>query len=251
MIGLSLGLNRFGTTAPSVAFVPTDITNLDFWVRGDLGTSGVDAAAQSAWNDQSGNARHATQATGGLQPLLRTTGAGLINGLSTLDFDGSDDCMALPNFLTALSAGEIFIVGKIDVDPPAAAGQTGHAAWFGNAGATAHFPFTDGTIYEDFGTNTRKTQSNPTPAMTSPFLYHVQASATHECFLNGTSLAAAVANTVSWTTTPFIGKSNPAGLVAVYAGVIAEVIFYGRTLTAGERSSVKSYVASRYGITVA
>lgn len=44
--------------------------------------------AVARWEDQSGNARHMTQATSGNRPILRI--AGLSNGAS-LDFDGSND----------------------------------------------------------------------------------------------------------------------------------------------------------------
>jgi len=42
------------------------------------------------WEDQSGNARHATSGTGGNQPLRRVGG---LNGVDTIQFDGVNDAM--------------------------------------------------------------------------------------------------------------------------------------------------------------
>lgn len=65
------------------------------WLKADAGVysdAGVTPAANAGtvqqWNDQSGNGRHATQATSGSRPTYRT---GQRNSLPALDFDGSDD----------------------------------------------------------------------------------------------------------------------------------------------------------------
>jgi len=44
--------------------------------------------AVARWEDQSGNGRHATQATSGARPLRRIGG---VNGFDALEFDGTDD----------------------------------------------------------------------------------------------------------------------------------------------------------------
>ena len=65
---------------------PRFLPNLQCWYRADLGIT-LAAGFISGWADQSGNARHLSQATLGRQPVV-TTGAGgqptaTFNGLST------------------------------------------------------------------------------------------------------------------------------------------------------------------------
>jgi hypothetical protein len=60
------------------------------WWKSDVGVTV--SAGVSQWNDQSGNGNHLVQATGAAQPT-RTLGA--VNGLPSIDFDGSDDSMGV------------------------------------------------------------------------------------------------------------------------------------------------------------
>src|SRR5690606_29917028 len=120
-----------------------------------------------AWPDTSGNARHMTQATAGAKPHYRTGGgAGSINGWPGVEFNGSSQIFDLATFLTSFSAGDIFIVLQVDADPPATQPPTGIFK-FGADAAISHHPFTDGNIYNSFGTNSRKSCGNPTPSLAS------------------------------------------------------------------------------------
>lgn len=57
-----------------------------FFFSGDLGVT--IGTGVSAWADQSGNGRNATQATGGNQPAYSATG---LNSKGVITFDGTDD----------------------------------------------------------------------------------------------------------------------------------------------------------------
>lgn len=73
---------------------PSDIAGLELWLDALEECRGVaDGTATAQWDDQSGNARHATQATGSAQPTCQTAAGDLVNGKPVLDFDGSDDEM--------------------------------------------------------------------------------------------------------------------------------------------------------------
>lgn len=63
--------------------------------------------AISEWRDKSGNARHATQATGVSQPLRKTA---IQNGRDVVRFDGAND--GLKGTLVNLSAMTVFVVFK-------------------------------------------------------------------------------------------------------------------------------------------
>lgn len=75
----------------------------------------ADGTAVTQWDDQSGNARHATQATGSAQPTCQTAAGDLVNGRPVIRFDGSNDVMstgavASPNFRAPLT---VFVVSKV------------------------------------------------------------------------------------------------------------------------------------------
>lgn len=84
----------FGGGAPA-PFTPADLGPA-LWL--DASTLGLaNNAAVSSWTDLSGNARHATQATGTKQPTFKT---GILNGLPVLGFSG--DCLVTPSITLGL-----------------------------------------------------------------------------------------------------------------------------------------------------
>ena len=64
----------------------------------------------SEWRDKSGNARHASQSTGSLQPGMA---ASTVNGLNSLSFDGSDDWMQTAS--SSYAARHYFIAFKSNI----------------------------------------------------------------------------------------------------------------------------------------
>jgi len=97
-------LNRRGFFGGAAAFSPKDISGLQLWLDATTGlfdaTSGGSAVTTNAssvarWEDQSGNARHATQSTSGNRATLRTS---VQNSKNIIRFDGTDD------FYSGLSA---------------------------------------------------------------------------------------------------------------------------------------------------
>lgn len=234
-----LGAGRGSAVAP--AFSPDQIPGLKLWLRADaLALSDNDPVA--TWPDSSGEGNDATQATSGSRPTFKNDGA-----FPIVRFDGSDDFFDLPDFASGLTAGEIFIVVKIDADPPPEA-QSG--LWvFGSAATATHFPFSDGTVYDGFATDTRKTTVNPTPSLSAAYrLYNISSqSGEWTSRLDGTQIFTTGTNTVGWTTTPKIGKSE-GGASYFFDGDLAEVIMYDSVLSSGNRDSVETYVADEYDL---
>jgi hypothetical protein len=91
------------------AFVPTDISGCQLWLDAADDTTISIGTGVSQWDDKSGNARHATQAVGANQPAYITAGK---NGLNLVRFDGSNDRLTLPEFLSNPSLS-IYIVRKV------------------------------------------------------------------------------------------------------------------------------------------
>jgi hypothetical protein len=69
-------------------------TNNGLWLRADI-LPLANGAIVSSWSDDSGNGNNAIQITGGIQPTFNTVGS--MNGMPTIQFDGNNDEMAVPD----------------------------------------------------------------------------------------------------------------------------------------------------------
>lgn len=77
-----------------MAFDPLSIDwHAAFWADDPGWAPPTDGGAVSQWDDASGNASHASQATVAKQPTFRASVAAF-GGRSAIEFDGSDDSLA-------------------------------------------------------------------------------------------------------------------------------------------------------------
>jgi hypothetical protein len=154
-------------TTDVAAFSPSDLTGLRQWLKADA-LSLADNDPVSSWTDSSGNALHATN-TGSARPTFKTS---IVNSLPIVRFDGADDLLVLGDH-SSLTEAEVFIVVKLDTEPPA----SGHCGlWYMTTnGNNEFYPFTDGSVYENFGSTVRYSVGNPTPALTSWRIYGIHA----------------------------------------------------------------------------
>ena len=91
--------------AEAELWTPEEITTTAWFDAMDTDTiddSGAPDYLVSQWDDKSGNAKHAVQATGANQPALNATGFGA--GLPTLTFDG----VGYPDFDQLVTPGDTF-----------------------------------------------------------------------------------------------------------------------------------------------
>lgn len=115
---------RFGYTGPAIRVRrSSDNTEADigFDGAGDLNTAallahvGAGNGFVTAWYDQSGNGRNATQATAANQPSIVTAGVvNTANGRSALQFNGSSQSLSLATQITTtdVSINGIAVTGK-------------------------------------------------------------------------------------------------------------------------------------------
>jgi beta-galactosidase GanA len=152
----------------------------------------------------------------------------------------------LPNFCSGFTAGDGVILFKRNADPPGAAADTG--LWgFGADTSNSHVPWTDGTIYENFGTTGRMTTANPTPSLTSWTLYEVSSAAgAWTSRVNNSVLYTTGTNTVGFRTNPLVGSSD--GSSVHMDGDIAEVLIYDHAIDSTERAAIVAYINSKYGL---
>ena len=160
-----LPMSLLAASGAVAAFDPLTLSPALWLDASDAASITSSGGAVSQWSDKSGNAHHATQSVAASKP---TTGANTQNGLNVLTFDGVDDYLTITNFMSAWTAGELLAVIKVDADPPATATPTG-IYLFNEPGSAAasHHPWTDGNIYDRFGSTARKSAGNPTPSLAS------------------------------------------------------------------------------------
>lgn len=223
-------------------------SGLVLWLKGDAGTSStIDGAFLSAWNDQSGGGRNATQVTGSAQPKLKKFA---MNGNPAIE-TSSARYFNVPLTVLNNSRYTIFTVVK--------RASAGTNQYFLGALQSA-----SNGIYMGFRTDTKcrfthnaaTAESNCVAynAVTEvPRLVMMEHTGTANRSLSeindGTTVIATTTNTTNYpvTTQGRIGRGNNNN---GFTGTIAEVIIYNRGLSVAEKRQVQSYLAIKYGITI-
>lgn len=148
-------------------------------------------------------------------------------------FEGAQ-YITFPNVFSALTECEVFIVVKAD-------GVATHdrlwnfQAVFGNG--DTRYPFvTDGAIYDDFGTDARKSTGVPASSPVDDYIiYNVTTKANGwTSRINGTQHFTTATNTVGFNATCQLGRASAA---AWFFGNVGDFIAFDHELTAGERAS--------------
>ncbi len=224
--------------------VGSTVTN-SLWLQAD-DVSQADGTSVATWSDRSGNGNDATQGAGANQPTYRT---GIINGHSTIRFDGTDDylddarsynartVLTVYNILSANQAttdlGQIWgnyaegchvsldargAGGKWSFDGNGSVANTGKLALNGAAyGAFVGNPGTPTWTYDQFDLVT--SEFNATRSLTRQVLG-------------------------SLVPTFSIGTHQ-------YGGDVAELIVYNTVLNNAQRIIVENYLAAKYGLAIA
>lgn len=236
------------------AFSPLDIPNLAAWYRADMGIT-LNGATVSAWADQSGNARHMTQATAGKQPTYTAVG---INGRPSVTFTaGSATAMATAAAIhtgsearTIIAVYQPTVIGAVAY---AIAGQSGGAVndtWF------LLMSRTNGAVGDPYAATYFTDLTGPAQSVTAKIgmmAYAGGANGLLSLFKNGTLANSGVRN-LNTNNVPFaIGADGPPTLnVDCLTGHISEVIVVSRDLTSlPENRRTHRYLNALYGIAVA
>lgn len=212
----------------------------------------------SQWADKSGLGHHAVQATGADQPLYVASSA--LNSKSTIQFydDGTLNPLKITDHadfdFTSMS---VFAVWRRDSDVHSsqalighftqATNQRGWVHWGRRAAAPAEASFSTSSD----GTGTNQTNIDTAAAIDTNFVSDAEWSSgnMYVAVNNGTRASTAKAAVHQATGDLYIGAIN-AGTAGQFRGYIGEILFYNRALTAGERTSVLQYLATKWGITI-
>jgi hypothetical protein len=262
-------------------FTPTSVTGLAaWWDASDVSTlydatSGgslvaVDGAV-ARWNDKSGNARHATQATSGNRPLRK---AAVQNGLGVLRFDGTD-FLESSDFgdLTSGASLTIFAVikrgdstlnqtilskyGKSNVDD----GNTADG-WLWRCKNTSLDGMLFGGTTDESGGASNSTASSGA-SLDSFAVFSVRASAgaisAASMTRNNSALTSSATATAAETLTDnsyavtigalrysFNYSANQ--FLQLFNGDIAELVVYTAALSNNDRTAVNQYLMTKWGI---
>ena len=243
---------------------PPPVTGYKLWLDASVASSIISTnGAVGQWSDLSGNGYHFYQGTATNQP---TTGTRKINNKNVIEFNGSSR-MANPTasnftFMHTSGGASTFVVGFRDTS------SSGNVLLDNSGGSSSSIGYYLGTNASDLsgvlvvtgaGGPTAVTQlSGPTvtdntafyiTALTDP----ANATAANRSYISVNAGAYTQGNVQ--TTTPsasaptytmMIGDVNTPG--SGWDGTIAEILIYPSKLSAGDVTSVKSYLAAKWAI---
>lgn len=232
------------TSSGGSVFEPTDISGAVLWLRADMGITL--ATGVSAWADQSVSGYDVSQAAGANQPAYNAADAD-INNHPSIDFDGVND--SLTNLAMSLSSASYTMF--VACNPAAPSSQ--HWPWSmgtGAAGANEELSFCVSNVDVphwriDNGTTFAVDTTTTLPG------WHVWSGYTdgddHRIWVDGSEgTASSTSVTLGTIDRMRVGaRSNGAPFSDT---TIAEIVLYGRKLSAPERQLVERYMLTRYGL---
>lgn len=233
-------------------WAPTSLANLHFWWRADAGVT-LSGSDVTQVDDQSGNGRYALQFNSSGSTPVRLTNNSPVTGMKSFRIEdaGADNRTiqlyhGLTNQFSGVTAAMAFMAIKLDNDPPPFDHRTGFWKFGSQGGFASHYSYTDGSIYDGFGSSTRFTIGNPTPSLASWRRVCVKAESSGyqfwidnaSIYSNGTSCGS------DWVSNPAIaGDWIGSGYSMI--GNILEIFFYSRVLNSTERGLADQYLADR------
>ncbi|NML59384.1 beta strand repeat-containing protein [Chryseobacterium cheonjiense] len=240
-------------TFAAVATAPGGVLGTTSWFKSDADVT-LNGSTVSAWKNQSANANLAnlSQATASRQPSYSSNGW---NFNPSITYDGNSDILesTFPSMLNVLNATNNEMFGALSVT-----GGSGARVYFQISdnglinprlsleNAIAHFPSTSGFI-----TNTGLSQTSSLPSI----INFSSGSGNLSYAINGNTPATGTfSGSITAGSVPryMLGGYNSSGSYANFtSGNINEVITYDKTLTTTERQRVQSYLAVKYGQTLA
>ena len=225
------------------ACIPLNIAGLLLWLKANSLVGLTNNAPVGTWYDSSGWNNNATQGTTSNQPLYVTN---IIDGLPVVYFNGTSSYLNLPNVLNGTTQAEEFVVLRAATNLPSA----NMPLWdMGNGGGYAPgYPASSGQIVDDFGSSLDNTVGVPSQPLNQYGVYEVAGrNGDWTAWLNAVMLAELPGNTYAYYNNANVLGGVP-GWGHYFAGDIAEVLVFNRTLTASERITVNGYLNGKYGL---
>jgi hypothetical protein len=253
----ALGQGEYTSASSSVTpgFDPSAVAGLQLWLDAsdastlyNATTGGDLVAADGAvarWQDKSGNARHATQATSGSRPIRKTNQQ---NGLDALLFDGTNDTFALPSitipnshsvfqvYRRASSGIQSFGIASTDVVPI----PPFPSLWAG-----------DNILYQI--SNDEFTIHGTANTSTGYFVVSTIRNGTTSIDLRRNAANVATVTAGGAVTNAASGSWNAiavrdAGRSNLHTGNLCEIVVYDSALSASDLAAVENYLMQKWGV---
>jgi hypothetical protein len=219
-------------------FNPKSISGLKLWLdAANASTFTLNGTGVSQWSDGSGSGNHFVQATSNNQPSRTDTQ----NGKSVVTFDGSNDRLATASAISLGTGGyTVFIVGyhggnfQVMLE-----GGTLNPYLSSNSDNSTGFIHFDGAaaVSSTAGTYSLNTWF---------VLEYVISQSSRLISVNGTQVASG-SGTSRAASIQYLGSTSSG---FYWNGRFAELLIYGSALSA-QRSTIRKYLGSKWGITVA
>jgi len=238
---------RVGFFSPQ-GFDPKSVgTLLGWWDATDSATITTVSGAVSQWNDKSSSGYNLTQGTAANRP-----GTGTLNGKTCLTFNGTTQSMTRTPGASGLSA-TFFVVCKANsvtsrnnvafATGIASPGQAQFAAGY-NSAASFVGSSRAGSIVGIAGG-----AANTSTAILGAVVSSTVISSFRR---NGVSYTTTGANAIQGNSSGIsvgcaLTNSSP---VSLWDGSIGEILWYSGSLSAGSISSVETYLAAKWGVTL-
>ena len=234
-----VGLRQNNSNA--VAFTPTSLPNLAWWYDAGQITGGIDATGLATWQDRSGNALNAVQATGANQPTYRTTTQLDPLGKPSVEFPSNINVVMTTTASAAPTASSHYIVAKFSVvtNPAALVGASvaGGIEIRINAGKIELLK--QGVALVGTGTtaivagvwHVYEVQYDSAGGAWTMFIDGVASG-------SGTNVQALVASSL------WLGNTAASEFATA---VVADQLRYDRIVTASEATSLRSYFKTKHG----
>jgi hypothetical protein len=231
------------------------VPGFGLWLKADA-INQSDNTSVSLWPDSSSSVppNDASSAIA-LQPIFRTN---QLNGLPGVLFGGTPtttDYLSVPKTqIETYTEGEVFCLFKNELAVPVDGQRSGF--WdFGSDINAEHIPFTDGNMYSEFGTITRRNIGAPGPTFNlalPTMLNIITSSAQWTANFNRTLFFTTATNTVGFAgpSAYRVGGSFSGFTGDVrYFGTIFEIILYPFVHTPTQRNDTIDYFNTKWGTT--
>jgi len=252
--------------AAPAPFNPTSIAGCQLWLdASDTATISLSGSAVTQWNDKSGNSRNFAQSTSGNRPLSGTRSQ---NSLNIIDFDGTDDRLVSSSaastwtflhngteytvFFAAVKDGDNYtdLLGNnggasanIGVDfAEANSNRLNHFVARGVSGTAVLDNITGSGVVSGFHYWSAQAKPSDATASNRSAIRYKNGSAV----TNNSQTGAVNTSAPSFDLTVGDDKGNTTSLP--FNGGLGEIIIYNSYLSAGDMTTVNSYLATKWGV---
>jgi hypothetical protein len=241
------------------ALTTADRARVEAYLAAKWGISGVHAPATAtndpvgAWLDKSGNARHATQATGASRPRIASA---TTNGRKVAEWHSSTSRMQIASTAVLNDSMTLFAVAKRGPAQWGGGGGGGYGSILNEAGTGSgtQLRVENGVLELLGGSNKSSFTPSGSLGVSSPIIISgAISSLATSLLINGAVVDsdAAAGSAASGSLTEIGAYNASTGGGGPLNAEIAELITYSRAISLSERQRLERYLAAKWGITLA